>query len=113
VETNLLIPVDFKLNDKDKLLRLGTPRCKFSFKEKVAYSDGLITAYPFEIKTTPENANTIHCKSPRWSLDGESGEKATLDISINGQNFAGNFEFTFTPPLILYRDAPMSGPVTQ
>ena len=33
-----------------------------------------------------------------------------MDISVNGQDFAGNFNFTFYDSLDLYRIAPMSGP---
>ena len=54
--------------------------------------------------------NTIHCKTPRWKLDGNEAEKGQLSVSINGQNYLGNLDFTFTKDLILHRDIPMAGP---
>lgn len=36
-----------------------------------------------------------------------------LDIAINGYNFVGNFDFTFTEPLILHRTVPMAGPLSM
>jgi len=34
-----------------------------------------------------------------------------MDIAINGQNFSGNFDFTFTEVLKLHRTVPMAGPI--
>lgn len=110
IETQLLIPVDFKRNDMNKVLKYASPSCKFTYGTKVATSEGQIIAYPFEVETTANNANSIHCKTPKWSLDSNSDEKVTLDISINGQNYGGGLEFTFTSNLVLHRDVPMSGP---
>lgn len=42
-------------------------------------------------------------------LDSQAeAEKAVLDVSINGQNYAGNLEFTFLKPLRIHRDVPMA-----
>ena len=34
-----------------------------------------------------------------------------LDIAINGQDFKGSFDFTFTISLKIHRTVPMAGPV--
>jgi len=34
-----------------------------------------------------------------------------MDIAINGQNYSGNFDFTFTEVLKLHRTVPMAGPI--
>jgi hypothetical protein len=34
-----------------------------------------------------------------------------MDIAINGHNYSGNFDFTFTEVLKLHRTVPMSGPL--
>ena len=39
-------------------------------------------------------------------------ETVKLDVSINGYNFGGGFNYTFTEPLILHRTVPMAGPYT-
>jgi hypothetical protein len=39
-------------------------------------------------------------------------ETVKLDVSINGYNFGGGFNYTFTEPLILHRSVPMAGPIT-
>jgi hypothetical protein len=39
-------------------------------------------------------------------------ETVILDISMNGQNFKGGFQFTFTESLMLHRSVPMAGPLT-
>ena len=57
--------------------------------------------------------NTIKIKTPMWILkEGLMWETVRLDISMNGYNFVGGFEFTFTEPLILHRSVPMAGPLT-
>ena len=56
--------------------------------------------------------NTIKIRTPRWNLpEGMSSQAVKLDISVNGYNFAGNFDFTFTEPLLLHRTVPMAGPL--
>lgn len=54
--------------------------------------------------------NTIYCKSPIWPIDDSVEKEAVkLDVSVNGQFFSGNLDYTFTRKLILHRDVPMSG----
>lgn len=49
----------------------------------------------------------VRCNNPKWKGGAET---VYLDISVNGQEFGGNFSFTFYDSLDLYRIAPMSGP---
>ena len=56
--------------------------------------------------------NTVKCKTPIWPLEPEEKfEVVDLDVSINGYNFGGGFNYTFTEPLILHRTVPMAGPI--
>lgn len=48
----------------------------------------------------------MRCISPRWNI----GEPAKLDISVNGQEYSGDFPFTFYDVLDLYRIVPLAGP---
>lgn len=42
-------------------------------------------------------------------LDGAAN--VTIDITLNGNDFAGNISFTFGDILILHRTVPMAGPI--
>ena len=48
----------------------------------------------------------ILCPSPKVNHFG----KGRLDITVNGQDYAGNFDFEITDPVDLFRVAPQSGP---
>ena len=93
-----------------RLVRYARPKCRFTAGGKQIVTDGIIIAYPFTGSQDPSLANTIHCKSPRWIGAGQDPEKATLDVSVNGQNYVGNQDFTFLRDLIIHRDIPMAGP---
>jgi len=110
IQSQLLIGVDFKGNDMGRLMRYATPKCRFTSGSKVVVADGQIIAYPFTGNQDPSLANTVHCKTPRWVTDGTDPEKATLDVSLNGQNYVGALDFTFLRDLVLHRDVPMAGP---
>lgn len=70
----------------------------------------LVTAYDGSDYLEP---NTIKIKTPMWVLkEGLTQQAVKLDIAINGYNFIGGFDFTFTEPLILHRTVPMAGPLT-
>jgi hypothetical protein len=105
-----LLSVDFRANDLARLSRLATPRCRFSSGDKVQTTDGQLVGYPFSNNRDPSGINSIHCKTPRWPLGADDHEQATLDVSLNGQNYFGNSAFTFTRELRLHRDVPMAGP---
>jgi len=48
----------------------------------------------------------MKCYNPTW----KTPEQVRLDISVNGQEFSGDFPFTFYDNLDLYRIVPMAGP---
>jgi len=62
--------------------------------------------YPLGAEEEEEMPTHIRCNNPTW----KGQENVKLDISINGQDFAGDFPFTFYDSLDLYRIAPMAGP---
>jgi hypothetical protein len=51
----------------------------------------------------------VLCASPRVTTSG----KGTMDISINSWDYSGNFPFTFTDPVDVYRVAPACGPINE
>jgi hypothetical protein len=113
LQSQVLVFVDFRENIIPRLLKYATPTCRFVYNQKVSYSPGRIVQYPFTADRNIQTANAIHCRTPAWILDGEEPEKATLDVSLNGQNYLGNVEFTFLRKLLVHRDVPMSGPYTH
>lgn len=48
----------------------------------------------------------MRCNNPTWPVS----EAVKLDMSVNGQEYSGDFNFVFYDPLDLYRIAPMAGP---
>jgi len=110
LQSQLILLMDFKNNDLGDLLRLGNPKCRFQANGKLATTEGQLVAYPFTQSRDPNMINSVHCKTPRWKLDGDQAEQAELDVSINGQQYLGNFAFSFTRELRLHRDVPMSAP---
>lgn len=96
----------------NRLVRYANPKCRFTSASgnKVKYTEGKIIAYPFTANKDPELINTVHCKTPKWKLDGDDSEKATLGFSVNGQQYVGALDFTFLRELLVHRDVPMSGP---
>jgi hypothetical protein len=104
-----LIKTDFKDNKMDRIRQYATPKCKFTVGAKVKVTEGLLTSYPFS-GSKDAKIDHIHCKTPIWKLDTEDSEKASLDVSLNGQNYLGAGEFIFLRALKLHRDSPMSGP---
>ena len=50
--------------------------------------------------------NHITCPTPRFPKNG----KGKLEISVNGVDYNGGFDFEFHEPLDVYRITPQSGP---
>jgi hypothetical protein len=107
-ESQLLIAMDFKNNDMDRIAQHAKPRCRFTVGQKMAETNGILIDYPITGSRLPANLDTIHCKTPRWSLDGNE-ETSNLEVSLNGQNYFHVSDFTFRHPLVLDRDVPMAG----
>ena len=49
----------------------------------------------------------IRCNNPLWDY---GPEEVRFDITLNGQDYYGDFAFTFYEGIDLYRIAPMAGP---
>lgn len=107
VENQIFITADFKKNPTDRLKKYSNFTCRFKAEDgRVMYSKGELERYPLE-KGAP---NAVQCKSPKWDLKGKPYETVKLDIAVNGQDFKGGFDFTFTMVLKIHRTVPMAGP---
>lgn len=69
-----------------------------------------LVAYPFTNSRDANLINTIHCKTPKWINEADNTEQAQLDVSLNGQQWFGNYAFTFTREMRIHRDIPMAAP---
>jgi hypothetical protein len=103
--TFTIINTDFHwdTNSEDLIERYANVQCKYVGKDHVEVVSGTILTYPFHAKTTP---NAISCVSPAWS----TSEHATVLISINGADWAGNFPFEYKEAISARRITPQCGP---
>jgi hypothetical protein len=112
IENQLFIPTDFKNTNPKLLEKYGNLTCRFTAEDgTVLFTKAKMVTYPLTTSKDGTKPNTIQCHTPKWNLKGKTSEKTTLDLSLNGQNFKGGFEFTFIQQLLIYRTVPMAGPV--
>jgi hypothetical protein len=106
----VFVKTDFKwnVNELEKIKQYGNFSCRFTSRDgkRVAFTKGRLETLP--LGTLDENAKPTHirCQNPLWSV----AEEVRLDVTLNGQEFYGDFTFTFYEGIDLYRVAPMAGP---
>lgn len=100
---------NFQTNNKEVLMEYGQFKCRFmsADKREVIYTTGQPITYPFEIGADPTH---VRCNTPIWPLNGREAERVKLDVTANGYDYTGNFEFLFSDKLELNRISPLSGP---
>lgn len=95
----------------DILIQFAFPMCRFTSQDgtTVMQTYGMIMHQPINEHGPPNN---LECRSPKWPLaNAVKFEIVKLDISLNGVNFDGGFDFTITAPLKLDRIIPAAGPL--
>ena len=117
IQTEIFIGTKISKTEMPNILKYGHPKARFTSDDgQVKIVDAILLYTPLVAAYDGNgqiDANAIKIKTPMWQLKtGELYEKVKLEISINGYNYAGNFEFTFTEPLILHRTVPMAAPLT-
>lgn len=66
------------------------------------------TSHPYVYNADPTH---VRCHSPIWHMqNGQEYEQVILDVSANGYDYAGHFDFMFTNNLEVYRIQPLCGP---
>lgn len=105
IQMPIMVDTDFHwdLNDYDKVNKHANFTCRFKVKDEVVYTEGRMDGIPLgslyddvDGKTLP---NHVVCASPKIKNFG----KGKMDISVNGHDYSGNFDFEFTEPVDLYR----------
>lgn len=110
-EKPIFIKTNFKWdkNDPKKFGQYGNFSCRFSSLDgkRVVYTKARMENYPLG-SAQEEGSLPTHtlCTSPEWS----NPEPVKLDISVNGQEYSGDFIFNFYDKLDLFRIVPMAGP---
>lgn len=106
LEEPILIDTDFHWdkNDFNRFNKYGNITCRFTQGDHVVITQGKMERDPLGT-VNPETGDLptkIMCPSPKMSRNG----KATLDVSVNGQDYFGGIGFEFTDALDLYRLTP-------
>lgn len=110
-QSPVMILTDFKFatNGKTLLNDFAEFKCRWSSvdKREIIYTTGQAIAHPFQLGADPTH---VKCNTPIWPLGSRQTEKVKLDVTANGYDYMGNFDFTFTDQLEIYRASPLSGP---
>lgn len=96
------------MNQVDRMNKYGNFTCRFSSLDgkRVVYTKARMEIYPLGSADEDQLPTHFRCNNPTWPVN----EQVKLDMSVNGQEYSGDFNFVFYEPLDLYRIAPMSGP---
>lgn len=86
----------------------GDPKVRFTTPSHFTVISSCSLSYP---EGSDPSTPIMNCNVPKWNPT--HGSTAKLDLSINGYDFNGNFDFIFTDNLILDRIVPMAGPMTS
>lgn len=109
-EKPIFIKTDYKWtkNDLDKFEKFGNFTCRFSSisGNKTVYTKARMEFYPLGNEDPSATPSHVKCQSPKWKV----ADTAKLDVSVNGQDFSGDFTYTFFDVLDLYRIVPLAGP---
>jgi len=85
-------------------------KCRFTSANdptKVKVTKAVMETSPIGQFKKDKLPDQVRCRTPKW----DSTDAATLEFSINGQDFLGNFAFNFVDNLEVYKISPLSGPI--
>ena len=93
IQTDIYLQTDFKLNPIERLKKYASIACRFTGLDgQVLTTEGQMVRYPISIG----KPNAVQCTTPLWDLRGNDTAPVKLDIALNGQDFKGGLDFTFT-----------------
>jgi hypothetical protein len=110
-QSPLMIETDFHFdhNNDEVLMENAEFKCRFRSldKREEIFTQGQAITHPFKVGALPTH---IKCNSPIWPLAGRTQEQVKVDVTTNGYDYTGNFDFIFTDRMEVYRVSPLSGP---
>lgn len=92
----------------EKIKQYGNFSCRFTSRDgkRSIVTKGRLEVLPLGSIDETLKPTHIRCSNPVWP----QAEEVKLDVSINAQDYIGDFTFTFYEGVDLYRVAPMAGP---
>lgn len=109
-QKTVLVKTDFKwnVNELGKIKQYGNFSCRFTSRDgkRQVTTKGRLETVPLGSVDETLKPTHIRCINPQWPM----AEEVRLDVSLNGQDYYGDFTFTFYEAIDLYRIAPMAGP---
>ena len=110
-QSPVMIEADFNMNLINKQVFFENAKFQWRFtsidKTEIIYTDGEAISYPYKSDADPTH---VKCNTPIWPLNGKEKEGVRLDVTVNGYDYYGGFDFLFTDRLEIYRIQPPSGP---
>lgn len=115
----ILVDTDFywNKNDYDKFHKYSNFTCRFTINGDAHVTQGRMETMPFGSRYENDEVEKdkmilpthVLCASPRVETPGTG----KMEVSINGYDYSGNFTYSFTPPVDVYRIAPGCGPTDK
>ena len=100
-------------NDMQNIIKHQNMTCRYQLDGKTYLTKAKMEKLPlgskYDMVQDSEASLPTHmlCPSPKINHAGQG----KMDLSINGMDFHGNFDFKFTEPLDVYRINPTAGPM--
>lgn len=112
-EKPIMIGTDFfwgSGNDFTQIQKYSNFTCRFTSVNdpiKVMITDAIMEVSPIGQFRKDKLPDQVRCRTPKW----DAVDSATLEFSINGHDYLGNFAFSFVDNLEIYKISPLSGPI--
>lgn len=117
IPSEIMIDTSILAKDLNNVRAFSNPKARFTSADTSVTVDAVLVHMPLSQAYDGQDflaPNTLLFHTPIWSLrDGQTSQTVKLDLSINGFNFKGNYDFTFTQKLVLDRTVPMAAPMTK
>ena len=108
----LILHTDFSWNEGNNaelFRKYSNITCRFT-SEKTGHqvvTYAVMETNPIGAFNKGKLADQIRCRTPKWP----TADTARLDISVNGQDYLGNYQIQMVEALTALRISPLSGPV--
>jgi hypothetical protein len=108
----ILLATDFAWGDgnhPETFRKYSTVTCRFSGERSghKVVTEAVMEASPIGSHVLSKLPDQIRCRTPKWPQP----ETAKLEISVNGQDYLGNYEVQMVEALANLRIYPLSGPI--
>jgi hypothetical protein len=82
--------------------------CKFSDDNSFqVVTEALFETSPIGQFKKDNLPNQIRCRTPQWNKT----DNVKVELSVNGQDYFGNFQMKFVEKLLIHKISPMAGPL--